>query len=201
MDLSQAIIAKSDQLNASDLIGGPQTVTIAEVREGNADQPVQIHLVEWPGRPFKPSKTVLRILSHAWGLETDDWPQGARMTVFRDAPVKWAGEEVGGIRVSHLSHIPEPFKIALRESQKKSNLHKIGKLPDVAAQPTSDELASQAVDGIYAADTEAEVREWGNRAHARGILDVQVRAETVRSHVASRLAELEQARPTEGVTE
>lgn len=145
MNISKAIIAKSDQLNSSDLIGGPQTVTIAEVREGNSDQPVQIHLVEWPGRPFKPSKTVLRILDYAWGEETDDWPQGARMTVFRDPTAKWAGEEVGGIRVSHLSHIAEPFKLALRESQKKSNLHTIQPLPDAPQQPpapTAEDVAA-----------------------------------------------------------
>ncbi len=135
MNISKAILAKSDQLNSSDLIGGPQTVTIAEVREGNSDQPVQIHLVEWPGRPFKPSKTVLRILDYAWGEETDDWPQGARMTVYRDPTAKWAGEEVGGIRVSHLSHIAEQFKIALRESQKKVVLHTIDPLPDAPTPP------------------------------------------------------------------
>lgn len=148
MNISKAIIAKSDQLNSSDLIGGPQTVTIAEVREGNSDQPVQIHLVEWPGRPFKPSKTVLRILDYAWGEETDDWPPGARMTVFRDPTAKWAGEEVGGIRVSHLSHISEPFKLALRESQKKSVLYKIDPLPDTPdapaapTEPTAEEVAA-----------------------------------------------------------
>lgn len=128
MDLTQAIIAKSDQLNASDLISGPRTFTIHEVREGNSDQPCQIFLVEWPGRPFKPSKTVMRILVHAWGKETDDWPPGARMTLFRDPTAKWAGEEVGGIRVSHLSHIDGQFKIALRESQKKSVLYTVDPL-------------------------------------------------------------------------
>lgn len=71
--------------------------------------------------------------------------------------------------------------------------------PDAAPELTPAELAEQAVDGIYAATTEAEVREWGNRAHARGILHEKVRAETVRSHVTYRLAELEQAgRPVEG---
>lgn len=189
MNISKAIIAKSDQLNSSDLIGGPQTVTIAEVREGNSDQPVQIHLVEWPGRPFKPSKTVLRILDYAWGEETDDWPQGARMTVFRDPTAKWAGEEVGGIRVSHLSHIAEPFKLALRESQKKSNLHTIQRLPDVAPTgPTPDELAAQIADGIKDSTTEAEVREWGNRAHARGLLDMSVDGQVLRELVESALA-------------
>jgi hypothetical protein len=34
MDLTQSIIAKSDQLNADDLLSGPRTFTVAEVRRG-----------------------------------------------------------------------------------------------------------------------------------------------------------------------
>ena len=65
------------------------------------------------------------------------------MTVFRDPSAKWAGEEVGGIRVSHLSHIDGPFKLALRESQKKTNLHLIEPLPDVAPPaPVNDKRAA-----------------------------------------------------------
>lgn len=166
MNISKAILAKSDQLNSSDLIGGPQTVTIAEVREGNSDQPVQIHLVEWPGRPFKPSKTVLRILDYAWGEETDEWPQGARMTVFRDPTAKWAGEEVGWIRVSHLSHIPEQFKIALRESQKKSVLHIIKPLPDLtpAEQVAALRAEWKSATPERKAAIEAEVTKLGGAA-------------------------------------
>lgn len=157
MDLTQAIIAKSDQLNASDLISGPRTFTIHEVREGNQDQPCQIFLTEWPGRPFKPSKTVMRILVHAWGKETDDWPQGARMTLFRDPSAKWAGEEVGGIRVSHLSHIAERFKIALRESQKKSVLYTIDLLSDAAPTPPANPERTALLAQIKEAATTAGV--------------------------------------------
>lgn len=146
MDLSKTIIAKSDQLNADDLITGPRTFTVAEVREGSEEQPVNIVLAEWPrNRPFKPSKTVQRILAYCWGAETDDWPKGARMTLYRDAKVKWAGEEVGGIRVSHLSHINGVQKVALQESKHKKSLHTIDPLPDVApapVEPTAEEVAA-----------------------------------------------------------
>jgi hypothetical protein len=126
MDLSKTIIAKSDQLNADDLLTGPRTFTVAGVREGSEEQPVSIVLAEWPkNRPFKPSKTVQRILAYCWGAETDDWPKGARMTLFRDEKVKWAGEEIGGIRVSHLSHIDGAKKVALQESKHKKSLHTI----------------------------------------------------------------------------
>lgn len=136
MDLSQAIIARSDQLNADDLISGPRTFTVQEVKRGNDEQPVSIVLAEYPpNRPFKPSKTVLRILVHAWGAESDDWPPNARMTLYRDASVKWAGQAIGGIRVSALSHIDAPMQLALAESKGKKTLHRIAVLADDA--PTS----------------------------------------------------------------
>lgn len=155
MDLSQAIIAKSDQLNADDLIGGPQTFTVAEVREGNSEQPVNIVLAELPkGRTFKPSKTVLRIFVAAWGKETDDWPKGARMTLYRAAEVKWAGEEVGGIRVSHLSHIKGKLKVALKESQKKKVLWTVDPLPDAPAPNPNAALIAELRNEWTAADPE-----------------------------------------------
>ena len=149
MDLSKTIIAKSDQLNADDLITGPRTFTVVDVRPGSEEQPVSIVLAEWPSnRPFKPSKTVQRILAYCWGAETDDWPKDARMTLYRDEKVKWAGEEVGGIRVSHLSHINGQQKIALQESKHKKSLHTIQPLREAApkqaapAEPTADEVAA-----------------------------------------------------------
>ena len=64
MNLSQATQARSDQLNSDDLIAGPRTFTVGPVRSGNAEQPVVIELLENPGRPFKPSKTALRVLAY-----------------------------------------------------------------------------------------------------------------------------------------
>ena len=191
MDLTNAIIARSDQLNSDDLVGGPQTFTVSEVRMGDSEQPVSIVLAEWPAsRPFKPSKTVLRILVLAWGKESDDWPEGARMTLYRDADVKWAGQKVGGIRVSHLSHIKEPLSVALAESKGKKILYRVAPLPDVPAEPTPAEQAAQIVAALAAATTEAEVREWGNHAISRGLVKEKVDGKTIREHVTARLAEV-----------
>lgn len=144
MNLSQAIIARSDQLNADDLISGPRTFTIKEVRRGDADQPVAIVLAEFPEkRPFKPSKTVLRLFAYAWGEETDDWPESPRVTLYRDEKVKWAGQEIGGIRVSHMSHIDKPLKVALAESKGKKSLHRVEPLP--ADAPTSEPVDEETV--------------------------------------------------------
>ena len=149
MNLSQVTLAKSDQLNADDLIGGPRTFTVAEVRRGDSEQPVAIVLEEFPAnRPFKPSKTVLRILSYVWGEETDNWPERPRFTLYRDAKVKWAGQEIGGIRVSHMSHIAEPKKIALAESKGKKTLHTVQPLPDAApsSAPVDEKTVARLAD-------------------------------------------------------
>lgn len=144
MDLSQSILAKSDQLNADDLLSGPRTLTVAEVRRGNDEQPVSIVMAEFPAdRPFKPSKTVIRLLAYAWGKETDDWPKNPRMTLYRDDKVKWAGQEIGGIRVSHLSHINKRLQVALAESKGKKSLHTVDPLPDDA--PTSPAVSADTL--------------------------------------------------------
>ena len=103
-DLSSTIIAKSDQMNASEIID-PITITITRVDKVKGDQPVHIHSV---GRqPFKPCLTMRRIIIAAWGKYKDDWV-GRSMVVFCDPEVVWAGKEEGGIRVSHVSHIDAP---------------------------------------------------------------------------------------------
>jgi hypothetical protein len=133
MDLTNTIVPKSDQLNSDDLIAGPRTFTVTEVRvKSTTEQPVDIHLAESPGKPFRPSKTVLRILVTAWGKEGDAYV-GRRMTLYRDAEVKWAGQEVGGIRVSALSHITKQIKLALTETRGKKVAHIVQPLPDAPA--------------------------------------------------------------------
>ena len=134
MDLSKAIEAKSDQMNAVD-IAVPEVVTITEVRPGDKDQPVWIVTAEHPGKPWKPSKTALRMLVKAW--ETTDGTQyvGRRVELFNDPTVTWAGEAVGGIRVSAVSHISKPVKLSLPVSRGKRKNYTINPLPDAPQQP------------------------------------------------------------------
>lgn len=104
-DLSSTIVAKSDQLNADDLIE-PITITIIRVdKVSSKDQPVLIHS---QGRqPYKPCLTMRRMLIACWGKYKDDWA-GQSITVYCDPEVLWAGKAQGGIRVSHATGIDEP---------------------------------------------------------------------------------------------
>lgn len=105
-DLSKFIEPKSDQMNADDLIGGPRTIVVREVREtGNKEQPISIYFEGDNGKPYKPGKSMRRVLVQAWDKKSTNWPKGAAMTLYRDPTVTFGKDAVGGIRISHLSHL------------------------------------------------------------------------------------------------
>jgi len=139
MDLTKAIEPKSDQLNASDLIAGPRTCTIEKVVEGSEEQPVNIHLVELPKRPYRPSKTMLRVLVIAWGADTKAFA-GRRVTLYRNPKVKWGGVEVGGIEISHMSHLSKPLREILPTSKGKTAVFTVQPLPDAAPEQKQPDL-------------------------------------------------------------
>ncbi len=122
IDLSATILAKSDQLNADDLIAGPKTVTVTKVTAAaSAEQPVRIFYEGDNGKPFIPCKTMRRLLIHVWGADGEQYT-GRRMTLYRDADVRYGGEAVGGIRISHVSHISGPISVALTVTRGKKKL-------------------------------------------------------------------------------
>jgi hypothetical protein len=114
-DLSYTIIPKSDQLNADDLIAGPLTITIAGVRSLNSkEQPVALDI---DGRmPYKPCLTMRRALISAWGKDGSKWV-GRSLTLYCDPTVRFGPNAVGGIRISHISHIDSPLVILLTTSR------------------------------------------------------------------------------------
>lgn len=144
-DLTETTVPKSDQLNAEDLLSGPRTVTVEKVSKGSAEQPVNIHLTEFPDRPFRPSKTVRRILVKAWGASTANYP-GRRMTIYCDPTVRFGGLAVGGIRVSHVSHIAERMTLALTVTRGQRKPFVVEPLPagaPVITDAQADEIAAE----------------------------------------------------------
>lgn len=138
MDLTESIAPKSDQLNADDLISGPVTVTIREVAKGNPEQPVDVHLVEFPGRAYRPSKSMRRVMVMAWGAEASAYG-GHRVTLFRNPEITFGRDKVGGIEISHLSHIDKPLTVALTATRGKRKNFTVQPLADAA--PKRDFLA------------------------------------------------------------
>lgn len=129
MDIVDTIQAKSDQWNAADLLGGPITVTIAGVDVTGSEQPVTIHLEESPGKAYRPSKGMRRALVKLWGPKSADYA-GRRLTLYNEPSVRWAGKPVGGIQISHASHIDGPVTVTLATAK--------GKLAPITIQPLPD---------------------------------------------------------------
>ena len=112
-DMGSVIVPKSDQLNADDLIAGPMTVKITGVviRAGQ-EQPISVSFDGDNGKPYKPCKSMCRVMVTAWGADSKKYA-GRSMTLYRDTSVKWGGMEVGGIRISHMSDIDSAITMAL----------------------------------------------------------------------------------------
>lgn len=163
MDVSAAIVAKSDQLNAIDLVGRDVTVTIVDVKQGPADQPVHIITDAYgPSRPWKASKTALRDIVQAWGTDSTVWV-GRRLTLFNDPEVLWAGQPVGGIRIRAMSHIDKAFEakhVITRGKTKKVMIQPLGDAPEPT--PAATPSTADHLDAIHNAATIEDLQHaWG----------------------------------------
>lgn len=113
MNMLQTIVPKSDQLNADDLIARTLTIKVTEVRfKAGDEQPVAIHYEGDNGKPYKVCKSMRRVLVQVWGADANKY-LGRSMTLYRDPAVMFGGQQVGGIRISHMSDIDAPVTMAL----------------------------------------------------------------------------------------
>lgn len=132
IDVSATIVAKSDQINAAD-IADPITVEILDVRlKSGDDQPVEIEITNY--KPWRPCKSMRRLLARMWGTDASRWI-GQRITLYHEASVSWAGQPVGGIRVSAMSGIDGDQNIRLPAKRGKYETHSIARI-DTPAEPT-----------------------------------------------------------------
>ncbi len=133
-NLRTTIVPKSDQVNAEELLGGPMTITVTEVRVSTSpEQPVVVHYEGENGRPYKPCKTMRKVLILAWGEDGRAWV-GKSMTLYCDPSVKFGGDAVGGIRISHLSDIPKGIAVSLTATRGKKAQHVIKRLENADAR-------------------------------------------------------------------
>lgn len=140
-DLSDTIQPTSDQLDAVDLLSGPRVFTIERVTKGNAEQPVQIHLAEFP-RPWRPGKSMRRVLVACWGPDASQYV-GRRVELYCDETVIFGGKAVGGTRVSRLSHIDKPRQVPLLVARGKSAMFTVKPLPDDVKPAPTDSTADR----------------------------------------------------------
>ena len=167
-DLSKTIVPKSDQLNADDLIVGSKILKITGVKVVGGDQPVAIHYESDEGKPWKPCKSMRRILIKAWGSDGDAY-KGREVEVINDETVKWAGKEVGGIRISAMSHIDAPLKamITITRGKKEPYLVKV-----IEAKNKADDVELKGIEEAFlSAKDDAELKKISNDIKANNYDD------------------------------
>lgn len=160
MDISKTIEPKSDQLNADDLIGGPKTIKIRDVKAIDTEtQPVSIYFDGDNNKPYKPSKGMRRVLVGIWGSDAKAFI-GRSLTLYRDDKVKFGGLEVGGIRISHASHIDKPVRVLETVSRGKRTPITIDVLKTAKKKIIDINAAKEAIDkGSYTFEQINEIYE------------------------------------------
>ena len=128
MDITDMLAPTSDQLDAVDLLGGKRVFTVASVAKNNAEQPLNVHLAEFP-RVWRPGKSMRRVLAACWGTDASQWA-GRRVELYCDPNVIFGKEKVGGTRISRLSHIDSTKRIPLLVTHGKSAMYVVEPLPD-----------------------------------------------------------------------
>lgn len=202
-DLRQTIIPKSDQLNAEQLLGGPMTVTVSEVKVSDSgEQPVVVHYDGENGRPFKPCKTMRKVLIHAWGADGRKW-SGRSMTLYNDPSVKFGGDDVGGIRISHMTDIERDVKVSLTSTRGKKAKYEIKRLVLGASSGKSSPKASVTLDQVLsalsssdsleellAAAEQAKVLNSDDKAKAGAAYTTRLQQLKAAAHVSGKVAEI-----------
>ena len=176
LDISKSVEPRSDQQNFDDYISGPKVVTITEVKKGSAEQPVEVHLAEFPGRPYKPSKSMRRVLVAGWGSDAAEWA-GRSLELYGDPSVKFGGQIVGGIKIRRMSDLPGQVRVNLTVTRGKREPYIV------------DPLTAPAPDGweadVAACESVEEITEFYEMASAAGWWN-----QTVAAACTARKAEL-----------
>ena len=158
LDISHTIVSKSDQLNADQLLGGPITITVSAVRIAEGDQPVVIQYQNDNGRPYKPCLSMRKILAFAWGTDASQWV-GRSITLYNDPEVMFGGKKVGGIRISHLSHIKGDITASITVTRGKKREMTIKKLQQQQPQADISSYVAQ-LESAAQTGTESLIKAW-----------------------------------------
>jgi len=158
MDLTDAIVPNSQQVNADDLAASPRTVTITNVERGTDEQKVFVHLAEYPGRTYRPSKSMTRVMVEVWGKESSTYA-GRRLTIYRNPDITFGPNKVGGIEISHMSDIEKAKTVALTVTRGRKKNFTVQPLPADAPTPQDTsgrdwlaelDIAEQDIDAVLA---------------------------------------------------
>lgn len=139
IDLTPHTQAESDTIVAADLATGPKTILITNVIVISKDKKgIEIHYEGMDGKPYRPCKSMLRVLCELWETKNGEDFIGRGITLYREPNCLFKGEVTPGIRICAMSHIPKAVTVLVPEKRGKANKYEIAPLtpwPPVAAAP------------------------------------------------------------------
>jgi len=201
VDITETLAPASEQLDAIELVSGPRIFQVERVSKGNPEQPVQVYFVDFP-RPWRPSKSMRRVLAACWGVDASQWV-GRRCELFFDPEVTFGREKPGGTRISRLSHIEKQTKVPLLISQGRSGMWTVEPLPDNVPTTTSPALSEKTLVDLvttFAAkgipeDKQVEWASWAIKTH---VASLDALTEDQARKVLTELDKRPDAEPTDG---
>jgi hypothetical protein len=161
VDVAAACAPKSDQLNTDDLINTTKTIKITAVKAGNAEQKIIVNFEGDNGKPWKPCKSMIRVMRSLWGDTAATWV-GHSLTLYNDPEVKYGGVKVGGIRISHATGIDKEVILALTATKGQRKPYQVKPLVIAANTPAPDAklaAATKRAKQIIAAISELTTQE------------------------------------------
>lgn len=108
INTQRAIQARSDQINADDIIPARpiDVVLTGLVRETDVNGNWQLEIETINSKLYRPSKGMATVLVQVLGEDESNW-RGRVVRLFKDETVKFGRDNVGGVRISHISGIKE----------------------------------------------------------------------------------------------
>lgn len=155
IDMSGTITPKSDQTNSEDLLVGPKTIRVTGVvLTGDEQQPVAIDYEGCNGRPYKPCKSMRRVLVALWGSNAGLYI-GRSMTLYCDQSVAFGGSAVGGIRISAMSDIAKDSAVLLTVKRAVRKPFQVKKL---VVQPSHTVKLEEVISLVSSAKSEEDLK-------------------------------------------
>lgn len=109
---------KSDQFNYEHFLAGPKTFKVAKIgsKKDQGKKKLLIYMEGHESTPFVPCLGMIKCLSNAdgWGDKLTEWV-GRSITLFGDSKVMFGSKELGGVRISHISHIAADYETKITE--------------------------------------------------------------------------------------
>jgi hypothetical protein len=123
---------------------------------------------------------MLDVLARCWGADAKQWV-GRKVTLYNDPDVMFGKDRVGGVRVSHLSHIDGTQTVNIRASGRGRSPKpwKVEPLPDAPADTSQVPAAVTAINNAATLDAlnsiETHARTLGISAHPDVVGALEVR--------------------------